>query len=253
MPAKRRFPRLILFIALACFALPWCLLRLRDRFRHAAQPSTYRFPFAGLAQLDRVVQARFAVIPRDNFGMARIGPRHDLFRPASAVENTAIGNLRNAGYDVVYYVAGRNYLLSGSTNGYRSFLQGPIYMTQKPALQVVTTQGRYEQPVFHTQAQPAGLPAEDFLREPLTNMLASSSRWDRTATPDGHDFEAGKWHAVAVPVRASSQACVNCHRYFSRSQNWGAPGLGEPLGISLYLYRKRTELVSRPKIARGTH
>lgn len=243
---QRRNRRFLLrfFVGTSLLALlPFGVARWQEnrRLRQSSQPEM--FPFPELARLDAVVQARFAEVPTNDFGMGRIGPRHELFRPVKPSEQVAIDSLHRVGQEVVFFVAGRNYLQNWPTaGGYPASLQGPVYMTKKP-LKVVATQtkGAYfapNQPVFHTPQAPSDLPSEAELREPIKEMLNSSSRWDHTATLDSKTFIAGTWNVMAVPVRATKSECVGCHNHLSRRD---PPRLGDPLGIALYAYHTKKE------------
>ena len=74
---KKRLPsRGFLTVLVVALALP--AIWTNWRARHAAPEQPYKFPFAELVDLDRDLQARFAVVPDKDFGMYRVGNMHSL-------------------------------------------------------------------------------------------------------------------------------------------------------------------------------
>lgn len=236
MRERRKIPKVMWLIALGCLVVPGALIVL-----HRPQPArSFQFPYAELAKVDSVVQARFAVTPTDDFGMDRMMPRHALFHPVTIDEQIAIDGLRTKGLDVVFYMAPRHYITGQQPhNENQSKLQGPIYMTQPPPLVVNPVKDRqdpyYEPPVFQTTARPTDIPATPDLQTQLRPMLMDGG-WLNKTTPDGANFKWGDWDVVAAPVRASGPSCIGCHSDFVRDDQ---PKIGDPLGIALYAYKFR--------------
>ena len=136
MTRNNRKVLLKFFVATSLLALlPFGVARWRR-----AQPKTpYTFPFAELAALDKVVQARFAVVPGSDFGMTRVGPRHDYFKPVTPEESVAIAALRRAGFEVVFYVASRHHFQNDTGIGQPYVVQGPVYITPRAPINIVMT------------------------------------------------------------------------------------------------------------------
>lgn len=98
--------------------------------RDQQQPAApYQFPAEEFAALDRIVQARFAVVPTDDFGITRIGKRHAVFSPSTHGETTVISALERRNLDIVFYVAGADYLLNRDSRLGPRFLSGPVFIS----------------------------------------------------------------------------------------------------------------------------
>lgn len=251
---RRRFPsrRFVLWTLLLCalpFAIAWWR---REPAQVAARP--YRFPTPELAELDRAVQARFAVVPDSDFGLGRVGPRHGYFYPASALEKSAVGNLQKAQQEVIFYVVGRNTILK--QRNYRDFapVQGPVYITPRTPLAVTPTIKEYTQIRFFS---PNGV-AKDAPSD--AKLIALSRRvFDNDTLRNGTDGRINQWQVVARPVTASSQQCVDCHNNyapwkpeekrtsfgFTRLSNHDAVSLGDTLGVALYCYRPARKIETK--------
>jgi hypothetical protein len=129
--AKRRETIGLLLLTIGLAGLLIVYARSRDREKPKAP---YAFPVRELAELDQSVQMRFAEMPTKDFGMSRIGRRHEMFVPVSVSERAAVADLQRQGWDVVFYVAGRNVLLNRTYPLHPNNIQGPIFMTQKGRL-----------------------------------------------------------------------------------------------------------------------
>lgn len=227
----------------------------------------YSFPTRELAELDREVQARFAVVPDKDFGLSRIGPRHGYFSPLTPREKSVIAALQKSKQEVVFYVVGRNTILKQHNVGSNlSPVQGPVYITPHAPVQVNAdvvpyTQARY----FSSNGVAKDAPSDKQLIDVARPIFADAS------IRLGTNTKINSWNVVARPVEASSQACVNCHNAritwktpdkrtswsLSRSANLDIVSLHDTLGIALYCYRparkietkklSEAEIVANPK------
>jgi hypothetical protein len=50
----------------------------------------------------------------------------------------------------------------------------------------------------------------------------------------GYDVKKGDWNIAIRPLRASNQACIQCHTTVD-----AAPKLGDALGVVMYVFRQR--------------
>ena len=164
-----------------------------------------------LASLNRSVQDRFKDVDK-YFGLRRIvviGDTPHQFRPESVAEFAAVKALKESGYRVALYLAGRRVLdrephltTEEPTQLDRRVIFGPVGVTDPTFL--------------------AGLPqAVDLIDE---SRLAFSHLVKR----DRHDFEIGDLKFTARAVRATTEQCLSCHR---------GRAIGDPLGVVLYAYR----------------
>ena len=114
-------------------------------------------------------------------------------------------------------------------------LQGPIYMTHAPLeIKAVPLDPKYphEEVSFQTKNPPrSDLPTEEQLKPSAQKALKAFD--DFWHSSDGATFRAGKWNVAAVPVRASHQECIDCHRGFTY---WERLRLGDTLGVAMYAY-----------------
>jgi hypothetical protein len=240
--------RFFMLMALVA-AIPLLVARYLENARRNAPKTPYVFPVTELAALDQVVQARFAVIPEKDFGVSRIGKRHEVFVPQTAQEKSVVAALKRRGYEVVFYVAGRGYLKDQRARLGPHFLQGPIFITRPPQVAKVTPYTYMPlMPERYTKAPSAtplpGLPGGGPIVSPL-KAPAQEAFW-KFETSDGTDFQAGKWNIVARPVRASSQTCVDCHNSRQMGRGWPFGNaeelkLGDTLGVAMYAYRRKSE------------
>jgi hypothetical protein len=213
------------------------------KFRHQpkAPPPPYTFPSAEIAALDRVVQARFAVTPDNDFGMGRIGKRHEYFEPVSEAEQNAMQGLGQAKQEVAFYVVSRNVIRKQRTGYGQPPVQGPIYMKARHPIGKLA--GPYPRAVplrFYTHNEvPANLPSDD-------DVTAVGSRlFNEPELASGMTSKIGSWKVVAVPIPASSQSCLDCHNmnppwkrhagFFESKRDYIE--LGDMLGTAVYCYR----------------
>jgi hypothetical protein len=231
-----------------------------------APPSPYTFPFAELASLDHDLQARFAVIPEGNFGMSRVGRMHYLYLPENNAERQTIAQLKQKKWDVAFYLMSRRTWLN--ERGHMGYypIQGPVYITRKlkgplprkwmPSGGTRTTgfikkkMRLKEYTVEQTEANgnfmsPTPTPPPDSLPERHRLYDAGYELFDKMAQlPDMQQIgsnvqlESNPWKITAVPIRASSQACVKCHNSHNLSGEKGEVKLGDALGIAMYAYRR---------------
>ena len=141
------------------------------------------------------------------------------FQPESAAEQRAVAELRQSGYQVVFFLAGRHVLDAAPPDAYfsRFGLQGPAF-------------------IVHSDAA-TGLPKrEALLAEARAAMQAFVE--NGPASP-GYDVRLGDWSLAVRPLRAGSQACVACHTSGPGSlvRNTTSLRLGDALGLAMYLYR----------------
>jgi hypothetical protein len=249
---KRLFRIKLVLVTSLCVLIPLLVTWWKGR-RAPSKPYPYSFPFAELASLDNVVQQRLSVVPTDDFGFARIGPRHAYFRPLTTAENSAIDALKASGHDVVFYLVGRGILRGLQGPDLPHAVQGPIYFTPSAKFRVSKTAPfrnltGSSGPV-KWQTQP--LPRRDLPDERTLQWVALEA-FRRSRLNDGMNNSAGHWKIAAVVVRATQQACVDCHNIRSRvvpPEETRLPiptvdrvRLGDPLGIALYCYQPYQEL-----------
>jgi len=250
---RRRDRRFLLkfFLAMSLLALlPLGIARWQENRRRNAPKTPYTFPFAEMAALDRVVQARFAVVPDKDFGIDRIGKRHEVFVPQTAKEKAVIAALKKRGYEVVFYVAGRNYLRDVPGRLGWNFLQGPIFITDKTPVKGQQTPYSFidpNGPSFQPNPVPAGLPEGGKLVEPSPLKASARKALESFETSEGMDFSMAGWQIAARPVRASQQACVDCHNRqlvgdkFYHWRNHLDFELGDTIGVAMYAYRQKAK------------
>jgi hypothetical protein len=133
------------------------------------------------------------------------------FRPENADEQAVVNQLREKGYQVALYLAGRNVLTDPSRNplvpSYRYAVQGPAYIT-------------------HLES-PEELPRPDSLLE------ASRAALQAFSTSQSHgDTQKGGWTVLLRPLRASNEACVQCHNAAGARVK-----MNDALGVVMYVYK----------------
>ncbi len=253
MRRKRKF-LVKFFLATSLVALlPFGVVRWQEN-RHRNAPKTpYTFPVPELAMLDKVVQARFAEMPTDNFGTDRVGKRHSVFVPKTASEKASVAALQRKGYEVVFYVAGERYFRYDYEHILRfngltiPFIQGPIFMTGKPPA------GYEANPYFFFDENygkelgkvPTGLPdggkvgTASRLKAPAVKAFAAFKQ------REGMDFQIDDWKIAARAVRVSQKGCFGCHQVSVKhwyGSRWENPSIGDTLGVAMYAYRKKGKL-----------
>lgn len=163
-----------------------------------------------LNQLNDCIQRRF--LARTTFGMNRILPNqfHGVrqFRPENAAEQAVVNQLDQDGYQVALYLAGRNVLSPPSPN---SLLQPHRYAVQGPA--------------FITRLNPEELPRPETLLEESRAAFAKDQ---------GYEIQKSGWTVALRPLRASNEACVQCHNASAANVK-----LNDALGVALYVYKHR--------------
>lgn len=175
--------------------------------------------------LNRVIQERF--VKGDGFGAQRIiGPPYHLqrFLPENAEEQAAVTRLEKEGLTVGFYLAGRKLL-------------GPKPDSAQLALLGKASFGRpIHGPVAVTaNAHRAQMPRSESLWEQGQEAMLAFSKSQR------HDFSAGQWNFIALPVRAQ-QSCLKCHNHTALDylahdpKNRKELKVGDPLGVLIYTY-----------------
>jgi len=210
------------------------------------------FPTRELAELDRVVQARFAVVPRDgNFGYSRVElPReiHGYFSPNSKAEKAAVSAMAKRKQDVVFALVGRQRFAGRSVEngGFR----GPLVLTSPFYTGSLKTRAAViEANVAINKITKNAPSAKELI--PLADEVFAQAKPE-----NGKRKQIGGWKVVACPVPASSQACVTCHNSMAKAAakqpDWkgGKPdlvSLHDPLGVALYCVRTapKTQIAAR--------
>jgi hypothetical protein len=167
-----------------------------------------------LNRLDDCIQRRF--LARTTFGMGRVLPDQfrgvRQFRPENADEQAVVNQLREKGYQVALYLAGRNVLTDPSRNpllpSYRYAVQGPAYIT-------------------HLE-KPEELPRPDSLLEASRAALAAFN-----AGQAYRNIQKGDWTVALRPLRASNEACVQCHNAAGAHVK-----ISDALGVVMYVYKR---------------
>ena len=169
-----------------------------------------------ISRLDECIQLRF--LDAKAFGMRRILPMqyHGLrtFQPENATERAVVDQLRQKGYEVAFYLVGRNALTDQTQvrmlNPRRSPVQGPAFITPIRA-------GEFPQP--------------DTLLDDGRRALL----WFQKG--EGYDIGKAAWTVAMRPLRASNQGCVQCHVAATASAGDPKLKIGDALGVALYVYR----------------
>ena len=166
-----------------------------------------------IAALNRSVQDRFKDVDK-YFGLRRIvviGDTPHQFRPESVAEFAAVKALKESGYRVALYLAGRRVLdrdphltTEEPTQLDRRAIFGPVAVTDPELL-------------------PGLSQAVDLIDE-------SRVAFNQLVKRDRYDFEIGDLKLTARAVRATADHCLSCHR---------GRAIGDPLGVVLYAYRLR--------------
>lgn len=159
------------------------------------------FPSDTLAALDRVVQKRFAVVPAQDFGLTRLATPGHRFKAITQEEKAALDGLTKEGRPVVLFIVGRQ-----------------AHRKKRGAEAVLMTR---------SAAYPRDLSQAQL-------KIAANQAFRDFKTRSGTKLRLGAWDIVAVPVRASQQACVDCHKSGGDKQL----RLGEPLAVAMYAYAR---------------
>jgi len=164
-------------------------------------------------RLDDCIQKRF--VARTAFGMERVA-RLDfhgvrLFRPENVTEQSVVSALEQKGYQVALYLAGRRVNATppawSELAAYRYKVQGPAYITHF--------------------GDPKDAPA------PASLLEESRKALEAFETGEGYDIQKGDWTVALRPLRASSTACVQCHKAFGAQVK-----IGDPIGVVMYAYKR---------------
>ena len=175
-----------------------------------------------LSSLDDCIQLRF--LDTGAFGINRILPLHGVrqFRPANAAERAAVDALEQKGYEVAFFLAGRQILhpSGGAAIGGilfvdpRSGIQGPAYITRL--------------------AKTGDLPKPEVL---LAHARAALTSFDDGNTSNTYETKNGGWSVLLRPLRAASATCVQCHTRGAGGSNANLK-VGDAIGVVLYVYRR---------------
>jgi len=204
-----------------------------------ANPDELTAECGPLESLDRVVQERFRKID-NRFGRYRVTPATlhiNYFTPETPEEKQVLDDLVASGWEVAFYLAGRQILSSQPAKGERNLseprrnMAGPIYMT----------------PPYVPEAD---LPEHYELLEHAKNALKSFARKDE------YNFKIGRWTYLARPIRAQ-EYCLSCHNN-AKPEKIATPRIvtseldlnrenarsntpikvGDALGVAIYAYTR---------------
>lgn len=190
-----------------------------------------------LGPLDKAMHDRFEV--PENFGMGRIVmmPAH-VTAPvfASAEARKAADELKNQGWDVNFYLGGRELfdpkvdvlapprvLLSEMRTQQAKMKGKPVFTRPQRALRGPVPAG-IENKKAPNKLNP--LEVAEISRQALRTLMD-----DKTKT----EFRShlGDWSLVAYPVKATKKSCAGCH-----SDSKPTPQVGDVLGVTVYAYRR---------------
>ncbi len=189
-----------------------------------------------IAALNDCLQERFRDVD-ERLGIRRIitiGETPHRFKPENVRELSAVDELERARLRLVLYLSGRRVLrvktdaLKAEPGSLWAFIKGPVLVTS---------------------VDPERTAVDDFGGDPppAPALLLDESQRALVAFKhaDSHDFVVGRWKFVALPVRASEAACLNCHRdehatMTSSPTPSGTPlRIGDALGAVLYGYQPK--------------
>lgn len=201
-----------------------------------ANPAGAGLNVTGTAELDafdQVVQKRFHNVI--GFGMARVATERQ-FIPESPEEKEAVKQLKRAGYEICFYLAGRGILQDIKEServshtlfgdGWAHTMSGPVFLSKRKLKAL---------PDARLMWEPA--------RQSFRIFTEGASR---------HSFEANGWQIEARPVRASDEACLSCHAYdtlityppeggtrYTKATERNNLRVGDPIGILLYVHKQK--------------
>lgn len=198
----------------------------------AGKPAANNYPAhdcSPVAALDQCVQQRFSAMER--FGIRRVitFPFHlQHFRPENEKEKNVIAELEKDGWTVSFYLVGRSVLGAKPDQSLWEKTAGNYY-SRKPI----------NNPILLTKDAKI-----DDLPKPLELWEQTRKAMTAFSGTDQYDFPVGKWQVAARPVRASQQACLQCHS--QRAETIDGQGkvvsqglkVGDPLGAVLYVYSR---------------
>lgn len=209
------------------------------------------FPTQELQKLDQVVQARFAIVPKDGtFGYSRITiptQVHAHFYPSTPKERSIVTALKNSGTDVVFFLGGSKQF-QGRIFG-KERVRGPVLLTSAGFTngQQLTSRQMQDKIDKENETLLKNAPKAAALEELTDEVLANPQKARETG------IEVNGWRVVARPIEASVSRCVTCHNSLAKPQAKSslfkeAPetiSLHDPLGVALYCFRKEAGKVSK--------
>jgi hypothetical protein len=186
--------------------------------------------------LDRTFQSRFETIDGKMFGVERAAhtPAHAKtrrFLPKTASDKRLTGQLKEAGWDLVFFVAGRDALYSAE-----KFNKDPKWAekTQEP----VAAGGGFDpwdgisEPVHLT-----GVEEKAWELGPQLGMRLPPAFTAFAAKKRSYDFTLKEWTVIARPIPASKGECLCCHLGRDGKKRLK---LGDTLGVAFYVFRPAT-------------
>ncbi len=199
----------------------------RDRKPPAATGPSLATEDSPIESLNRCIQARFHNL--EAFGMSRMGVHSRGFYPKTPEEKVAVSGLREGGWEVGFYLGGRELLeRSGITEA--EWYEGGKYDFNRTISESVAVGRAREAP---------DLPRPWELWGHARKALAASD------VADSYTASIGRWSIDARPVRADRQACLKCHdeggaTAFPPPDGEGERPLrvGDALGVVIYAYAR---------------
>lgn len=189
-----------------------------------------RASMALLDSLDECIQDRFRDLTGNRLGLARVTPKNPhAFFPDNLREESVVQYLEAMRLNVVIYVGGRKLL---GENGYSVTPQrGSLVMV--PGRNGAQLEGPILVTPISAHAPPRDAPPAATLMTDAARALPAFDQVDATS------FSAEGWSVVARPVRASSKACLGCHRLLPAGKVENTLRTGDALGVVLYAYQER--------------
>jgi hypothetical protein len=179
-----------------------------------------------LAELDDCIQERF--LGFGTLGISRVLPQaaHGVrqFHPANAKERAAVEGLAQQGSNVVLYLAGRGIFSPPAKAGY-------LDPSSTVVFGVMGSRHEVHGPALITHL----LHPQDLL-EPTALLEDARKGLTSFDTGEGYDLKKDGWSVWVRPLRATSQACVDCHARGSGGANRSLK-IGDALGVVMYVSR----------------
>ena len=179
-----------------------------------------------LAPLDKAMQVRFEV--PEGFGMGREFriPEHTKTPIlSSSAAREAVAVLRAQGWDVNFYLGGRELLDPNRKNRSLARQQSSLGLINQP---------------FRDLRGPVALMPPAQQNAPDRDAISAQAKLALEAD-QAQDYHSrvGQWQLAAYPVTATKQACVRCHDTPENRRQLGrAPKIGDTLGVTVYAYRR---------------
>ena len=266
-------------------------LWLAARYKAARKPpASFHFPFQELADIDRDLQARFAVVPDKDFGIERTyGNQHYLYNPQTPTERATMAALTRKETSVAFYLMSRAlWMRSWDGWGYKP-IQGPVILTEKiqsplprrvnfnpldnSSKQEIINQERASSADGNSQTipmhDPAGTPVPELKPPPNApsfnqlqhignRVFEMAENTPKTSIIGVNEKVNARWRVVAVPIRASSQACLSCHVYSPLPTNPNASRrttveIGDALGVAYYLFDRPLSIPRKTPTPKRNH